>query len=294
MRLYLLKENMIKYVSKCPNGLVIPTNDFQAYEYYKNHNHLYNKKFIAQTQNILYGDNKTYPNTFPVIIKPIVNLYGMGKDAYIANDKHQIENIPESFFWSEILHGPHISVDVFYNNNTINGTIAFYGEKDKLFTFKYWEYLENYILPSTIIDWINIHLVGFNGVLNIEIIGGKIIECHLRMGDLNFFQNKILTDQLIHCYEKKSYIIPKLNKIYLVPIFVKKGEYIKIKKEDLIYCAKKTNTYKHILNYFIDPSPKYIDNPVGGDRICIITTSNLQQGLKLKHELFRYYNMLKH
>mgnify|MGYP003330742403 CR=1 FL=1 len=29
------------------------------------------------------------------------------------------------------------------------------------------------------------NLTDYNGVFNIEIIGDKIIECHLRMGDIN-------------------------------------------------------------------------------------------------------------
>lgn len=288
MRLYLLKENMINYICKCPKDLFIPTNDFKAFPYYKNHHFLYNKAFISNSQNIEYGYNNKYPNKYPVIVRPITNLNGMGYGTYYINNKNEIKNIDKDKFWCEILEGDHISVDIFYNNNEIKYTISFLGIKYKLFTFKYWEYLENYKLPKHIIIWINKYLKGYNGIVNIEIIDNKIIECHLRMGDLNYFQDKELINQVILCYQNKEIKIPKLNKIFLIPLFVKKGKYIKITKEDIFYCINKTNTQKIILNYFIDPQ---IKNPNGGDRICNFTVSDLNKGLIFKKELMNYIDL---
>ena len=285
MKLYLLKENMIHMICHCPKDLVIPTNDFHAYDFYKTCNHLYDKTFIANTQNIIHGDNKTLPTNFPVIVRPIINLCGMGKGAYFSNTIDEIKEMSEECFWSEILTGDHISVDIFYNNSTIQGIIAFLGVPDNLFKFQHWEYLKEYVLPESIIKWIHEHLKDYNGVFNIEIIGSKIIECHLRSGDLNYFQNKTLTEQVILCHLNKEITIPKLNKIYLVPVFVKKGDYFRIKTNDLFYCANKTNTKKYILNYFIDPSPKYFHSPIGGDRLCIFTTTDIEQGYKLRNEI---------
>ena len=69
------------------------------------------------------------------------------------------------------------------------------------------------------------------GVFNIEIIGDKIIECHLRMGDLNQFQSEKLTCEVIKCYKNMKISHVKLPKIYLIPIFVKKNGYKKLRKE---------------------------------------------------------------
>ena len=100
MNLYILKSNMIYYVCNCPNNIVIPINDIQAVKYYKDNKliKLYNKKYIANSQNISNGDNSIIPNKFPIIVRPKVNLYGMGKDAYFIENLHNF-NIPEKFFW---------------------------------------------------------------------------------------------------------------------------------------------------------------------------------------------------
>ena len=282
MNLYLLKYNMLYYICNCPKNLIIPINDFQSYDIYKEYRYLYNKKFIAESQNLKCGTKDNYNINFDVIVRPLINLHGMGKDAYFLKKENKKE-ISNDHFWVEILTGNHISVDIFLNSYGILANIAFLGKPGKLFTFEYWEYLENYVLSKNIIEWINKNVKNYNGIINLEIIDNKIIECHLRMGDLNYFQNKELINSVILCYQNKKNIkLPNLNKIYLIPIFVKKGKYIKLKDYDIIYYSKITNTQKYILNYFIDPPPSHIANPLGGDRICNLTVNNLEKGLFLK------------
>ena len=88
MNLYILKYNMIYYICNCPKNIIIPINDIQAVNHYKNNKliKLYNKKYIADTQNFINGDNTIIPNQFPIIVRPKINLMGMGKDAYFINN----------------------------------------------------------------------------------------------------------------------------------------------------------------------------------------------------------------
>ena len=288
MKLYILKYNFIYYLCNCPKDLKIPINDIQSIKHYKDFNliKLYNKKYIADTQDLENGKDSEYPSKFPVIVRPIVNLYGMGKDAYFLNytEKENFK-IPKDFFWCEMLDGEHLSVDVFYTKNKIQNFICFRGEKGNLFTFEYWEYLPNYKPSKYITNWIKNNLKGFNGVFNIEIIGNNIIECHLRMGDSNYFQNKELTKYLISCYKNEviNFNKKKLPKIYLLPIFVDKNNYVKLKTEDIFNFVRESNTEKYILNYFIDPPPENNTNPAGGDRICNFSITNLEKGFYLKN-----------
>ena len=104
------------------------------------------------------------------------------------------------------------------NSRGIQGIICFQGYPGFKFTFKYWKYLDSYQLPKNIINWISIHLKNYHGVFNLEIIGNHIIECHLRIGDLIFFQNHQLLQLVINCHLDKDVILPKLPKIFLIPI----------------------------------------------------------------------------
>lgn len=286
MNLYILKYNMIYYVCNCPRNIIIPINDIQAVKHYKDNKliKLYNKKYISDSQNISNGDNTIIPNKFPIIVRPKVNLYGMGKDAYFIENLHNF-NIPAKFFWCEVFKGNHISVDIFFNNNKIQHYIAFRGEQGKLFTFEYWEYLKNYKISKKIEKWIYKNLNSFYGVFNIELIDDNIIECHLRMGDLNYFQNEELTNCIISCYQNKKFKIPKLPQIYLLPIFVDKGKYVRLKEEEIFGYVRESNTYEYVLNYFIDPPPDKNSNPAGGDRICNFTITNLEKGFILRDHI---------
>ena len=75
---------------------------------------------------------------------------------------------------------------------------------------------------------------------------------------------------------------------------MKKGEYIYLQETDFIYFVKKLKVEKMVLNYFIDPEPKYTSNPEGGDRICIFTITNLEMGKTIRkiiyNHLFSYNN----
>lgn len=284
MKLYILKYNMIYYICNCPKDITIPINDFQAYKTFKSKNYVYNKKWIAESQGVKCGEQA--PSQFPVIVRPITNLYGMGKGTYyLYNDK----SIQKDCFWTEILKGNHISLDVFYNKHGIQKTIAFRGYPGKLFTFLCWEYLPDYEISSEINNWINTHMKNYIGVFNIEIIGDKIIECHLRMGDLNQFQSEKLTCEVIKCYKNMKISHVKLPKIYLIPIFVKKNGYKKLRKEDIWYCSRITNTRDIVLNYFIDPPPSNTSNPIGGDRICNLTVTDVRKGFILKKAILDYF-----
>lgn len=280
MKIYIYKNYFLKYISKCPKELEISTNDFDSYKLYTNYNKLYNKKYIADSQNINCNYQLNNIVFFPVVVRPIINLYGMGKGTYYLYNR---EKIKKGYFWCEEIKGIHISLDIFYNSHGINGYIAFYGKKDYLFTFDYWEYLPNYKIPNNIINWVHKHLNGYNGVFNIEIISDKIIECHLRMGDTNYFQDKILIDKLILCHQNKKIILHSLPKIYLIPIFVKKNKKIILLDEDIWYICRKTQTISYVKNYTIDPLPSSsTGNPLGGNRICIFTVNNLEKGMKIK------------
>jgi len=52
-------------------------------------------------------------------------------------------------------------------------------------------------------------------------------------------------------------------------------------------CARKSNSIKYITNYFIDPPPNNNANPIGGDRICNLTVTNLEKGLYTRNVILQ-------
>lgn len=253
----------------------IPVNDIQAYKYYPKYNFIYNKLFIAKSQNLNCGTSN--PN-IPSIVRPIINLYGMGSGVYFLDHKSKNLNIPNKNFWCEILKGEHISIDIFKNSYGIQDSISFKGISNDDQTFDYWEYID-FIIPNNIKNWINFHLYNFIGIINIELIGDKIIECHLRMGDLNFFKKKKLIREVIKCYNNKKISIPKLLKIYLIPIFSYPNSYKVLRNNKFKKILKKYD--KYIYSYHKDSYKlKKVSNR---SRLYILAVTNKNIGMHIRN-----------
>jgi hypothetical protein len=126
------------------------------------------------------------PPTFPVFSKPIYNLKGMGvgsRALYSAED--YAEAYRPGHFWSTLLEGEHVSSDV----ALVDGAPVWWrhasGVASGMGTFDHWEIRA---APAPAIEdwcgaWCRRHLTGYTGMLNLETIGGRIIEAHLRFAD---------------------------------------------------------------------------------------------------------------
>jgi hypothetical protein len=113
------------------------------------------------------------------IVRPCVNFRMMGVGASIMHlTPENFSEIPPGFFWCEIFTGPHMSFDYQYGEQVL----AVEGFKDnpkRLDRFSRWIKVNaKYTLPPFLeniakkYEW-----------LNIETIGGRIIEVHLRYND---------------------------------------------------------------------------------------------------------------
>lgn len=229
-------------------GIDIPSNDYEAYDKYKNLRHLYNKLYISKSQDLSCGIYKKEVNTLPIIIRPIINLQGMGRGLIIAKYFKDIQ-IPKKYFWCEYLTGEHLSYDIFINSFGIQDIIVFKGYPAEKGKFDVWEYVSRK-LPKNIKNWIYKNIKQYNGVINIETIGNNIIECHLRMGDCNMFQSDAITKNIIECYKNNKIKKIKLKKIFLIPIFVSKGKHKMIDKSIIVKSINlHDNNWNSIITY---------------------------------------------
>lgn len=170
----------------CPDHVIIPTDDTDAYALYPRYHFIYNKLFIADSQGIGAAPHGVTPTALPVFSKPIYNLQGMGKGSFILRSLNEYrEAQAPGHMWMELLRGAHVSTDV----AVLDGCAVWWrhttGKPLPGGTFDDWTVaaeaqpaLENYIGA-----WIGKHLAGYTGMMNFETIGGKIIEAHLRFAD---------------------------------------------------------------------------------------------------------------
>ena len=73
----------------CPDNVLIPTDDFDAWPWYPKHNWIYDKLRMAQSQGFTCGPHGVMPPAFPVFSKPITNLKGMGVGSRVIARKRK-------------------------------------------------------------------------------------------------------------------------------------------------------------------------------------------------------------
>jgi hypothetical protein len=164
----------------------IPTEDCDAWLWYPAHRWVYDKIAVAQSQGIEAAPHGVMPSRFPVFSKPITNLRGMGVASRVLHDAREYaQNLTPGHMWMRLLQGPHVSSDVVIVDGEPRWWRHVTGEPSGDGTFDYWTV--HAAAEPTIEDycgaWIAQHLRGYTGILNIETIGARMIEVHLRMSD---------------------------------------------------------------------------------------------------------------
>ena len=167
----------------CPERVVIPTEDPDSYRLYPQHRWIYNKLLVAESQGLPCGPHGIMPKAFPVFSKPIYNLRGMGIETRIFRDRAEyLAARDPGHMWMPVLDGEHVSSDAAVVAGEVRWWRHTIGRPLGDGMFDYWTVLADAKpdLETYCCTWIAANLAGYTGMLNLETIGGRIIEVHLR------------------------------------------------------------------------------------------------------------------
>ena len=170
----------------CPPGVEVATEDADAWSWYPAHRWVYDKMAVAQSQGLAAAPHGVMPPAFPVFSKPIVNLRGMGTGSRtLRSAEDYAAALAPGHFWMELLHGEHVSTDVAVEAGRPQWWRHTSGVPGPGGTFDHWtvEADSRPALEAACGAWIGAQLAGYTGMLNLETIGGRIIEAHLRFAD---------------------------------------------------------------------------------------------------------------
>jgi hypothetical protein len=111
------------------------------------------------------------------IVRPCVNYRMMGVGAKFMHLNTTDDIIPDGHFWCEIFEGPHLSFDYHYGQQVL--AVQGFREDENLSRFLFWKRVQQkFNIPPLLrsiaqkYEW-----------LNIEVVGDKVIEVHLREND---------------------------------------------------------------------------------------------------------------
>ena len=170
----------------CPADVDIPIDDGDAYRWHPLHRWVYNKLLVAESQGLACAPHGVAPTRYPVFSKPIFNLEGMGVGSRLLRDAREYEaHSTPGHLWMEWLEGEHVSTDAAVIGGGVHWMRHALGHTLPGGTFDHWiiEASPRDAHAAYCTDWITRHLAGYTGMVNLETIGGRIIEAHLRFSD---------------------------------------------------------------------------------------------------------------
>jgi len=137
---------------------------------------VYNKLILSRKLGYTCGPVGTdVPKSDFYIIRPSMNLLGMGRFSRIEYIYKSTDEYHPAEFWCEVFEGDHISVD--FHNKTPELTVL--GTRDSyepLYKWKKWKKIDHkHDFPTILND-----LVGDYEWINCEFIGNNLIEVHFR------------------------------------------------------------------------------------------------------------------
>jgi len=148
---------------------------------------VYNKLLLNHRLGHLCGPvgcNVPFPGHY--IVRPSINLLGMGRFSRIEWIEKDTNNFHPAEFWCEIFKGEHVSVD-FQNKKS---ELVVLGERDDdvpLYKWKRWVKIDRNIEFPKILN----NLKGNYEWINCEFIGNNLIEVHFRRNPDFRYENNV-------------------------------------------------------------------------------------------------------
>lgn len=261
----------------CPASVSIPTEDSDAWSWNPRHRWIYDKLAVALSQGLEAAPHGVAPSHYPVFSKPIYNLKGMGVGslALRSAEDYALAYRP-GHFWCTLLEGEHLSSDIALVDGVAQWWRHAKGVATERGTFDRWEVqadgapeVEEWCAP-----WCRRHLAGYTGMINLETIGGRIIEAHLRFADQwpDLYGDRWV-EALIRLYEKGRWEFEDAERRigYSVVLFMPHGSRFRHPPQELqrfIRSMPGISSLQITFHEELDPASHAM--PPGGFRVAIV------------------------
>jgi hypothetical protein len=288
----------LQYFSHVTPAAKIPTEDSDAWQWYPAQRWIYNKLAVALSQGLDAGPHGTPPPRFPVFSKPIVNLKGMGVGSRVLRSRADYDaHYAPGHFWVTLLDGRHVSSDVAVVAGAPRWWRHVTGKPAGEGTFDYWII---HAQPDAGIEercgaWIKKNLPGYTGMLNLETIGGTIIEAHLRLADQwPDLYGPGWVDALVELYEKGDWNFPDDDRAegYSAVLFGPHGPPHRHPPVSVVEAVKQMAGVTSVqITFHEDRAPESHAMPPGGFRLAIVNGFDLSATLAARARLRECFDL---
>jgi hypothetical protein len=279
----------------CPDDVDIPTDDPDSWRWYPQHRWVYDKIAVALSQGLDAAPHGVVPPRFPVFSKPITNLKGMGAGSrVIASAADYAKAATPGHMWMTMLEGAHVSSDIVLIDGMPRWWRHVTGEPGDQGTFDTWTVHagDNPALEAYCGAWTRQHLRGYTGVINVESIGGRMIEVHLRMSDQwPDLYGAGWVDAVVRLYSEHRWDFEDRDRSegYSVVLFAPHGPAYRHPPADLVARVAGMPGISSVqITFDEDKPPEQHAMPPGGFRVAIVNCWELTAG-RAGRELLRQH-----
>jgi hypothetical protein len=269
----------------CPDDITIPTDDVRAWPLYPAHRWVYDKLAVALSQGLDAAPHGVMPPRYPVFSKPMINLRGMGAGSRVIVDEADYQAaMAGGHFWCTLLTGPHVSSDA----AVIDGQVVWWRHTTGVTaiggTFDYW-HIHAEAMPD-IEDWCGAwaskHLRGYTGMMNVETIGSRIIEAHLRFADQwPDLYGPGWMEAVVDLYANGRWAYPDSDRVdgYSVVLFGPHGRRYRHPPAAVVEQVLALDGVSSVqITFHADREPARHSMPPGGFRLAIVNATSLAAG----------------
>jgi hypothetical protein len=277
----------------CPADVDIPTDDPDSWRWYPEHRWVYDKIAVALSQGLEAAPHGVVPQHFPVFSKPITNLKGMGTGSrMLASAADYARYAAPGHMWMTQLQGRHVSSDAAIVDGEPGWWRHATGAPGPEGTFDYWTVhadadpaLEGYCGA-----WTRKHLRGYTGMINVETIGGRMIEVHLRLSDQwPDLYGAGWVESLVRLYAERRWDYADFDRRegFSVVLFGPHGKRYRHPPPELVARVRRMPGVSSVqIPFHEDKPPEQHAMPPGGFRLAIVNCWDLAAG-RAARELLR-------
>ncbi len=276
----------------CPDDVIVPTKDWEAWPLYPRHRWIYDKLAVALSQGLDAAPHGVIPPGFPVFSKPMMNLRSMGAGSLVIADADSYRaSLNPGHFWCTLLTGAHVSTDAAVVDGRVRWWRHATGATAPGGTFDYW-HIHAEAMPE-IEDWCGAwsrkHLAGYTGMVNFETIGSRIIEAHLRFADQwPDLYGPGWVEALVELYSEGEWVFDDARRTdgYSVVLFGPHGPAYRHPPAPFVEQARAIDGVSSVqICFHQDRDPAHHSMPPGGFRLAVINATSLSAGLRARDQL---------
>jgi len=280
----------------CPADVFIATEDSDSWSWYPRHRWVYDKVAVALSQGLCAAPHGVEPANFPVFSKPITNLKGMGVGSRVLHSAPDyVAHYAPGHMWMTLLEGRHVSSDV----AVVDGHATWWrhatGKPGAEGTFAHWTVHAgaDAAIEARAGEWIARHLAGYTGMVNLETIGERIIEVHLRFADQwPDLYGAGWVEALVRLYQHGAWDYHDIDRRdgYSVVLFGPHGPHYRHPPQSVIEEVRAISSVSSVqISFHENKAPDQHAMPPGGFRLAIVNCFDLSAGESARERLRAFF-----